>query len=96
MKRYKEEDLASVVYRALRLDGLETPLNEYRLVQSWPDVAGPTVAAYTGAVEIRNQKLFVQLKSPALRANLLMRRRELVDGLNSRVGAMVITDIVFR
>lgn len=95
MERRKAEELGSVIMRYLRLQGLEGPLNEYRLVEAWPAVAGSAVAAYTDSLRIYNQKLYVKLKSPALRANLMMERGRLVRSLNEAVGASVIVDIVF-
>ena len=96
MKRNKSEALTDIVRAVLRLNGLEAPLNEYRLVQSWPVVVGDDVARLTTDLSVRAGVLFVRVKSPALRANLLMQRRQLVDRLNGAVGAAVITDIVFR
>ena len=95
MERRKAEELGSVIMRYLRLQGLEAPLNEYRLIEAWPTVAGSAVAAYTDSLRIYNQKLYVKLKSPALRANLRMERGRLVRSLNEAVGASVIVDIVF-
>lgn len=96
MKRHKAENLADVVRAALRMNGLEGPLNEYRLIQSWPVVAGDDVARLTDKLSVRNGVLVVRLKSPALRANLLMQRGRLVELLNAEVGSTVVTDIVFR
>lgn len=95
MERRKAEELGSVIMRYLRQAGLEAPLNEYRLLDAWPDVAGKRVAAYTDSLRVYNQKLYVKLKSPALRANLMMERGRLVSSLNEAVGALVIVDIVF-
>jgi len=79
----------------LRELGLETPLLQKRLIDSWPTVAGEAIARYTTNVRIQNQTLFVSLSIPALRADLSMRRQELVRLLNQRVGAQVIADIRF-
>jgi len=95
MERRKAEELGSVIMRYLRQAGLEAPLNEYRLLDAWPAVAGKRVAAYTDSLRVYNQKLYVKLKSPALRANLMMERGRLVSSLNEAVGALVIVDIVF-
>lgn len=95
MERRKAEELGSVIMRYLRQAGLEAPLNEYRLLDAWPAVAGKRVAAYTDSLRVYNQKLYVKLKSPALRANLMMERARLVSSLNEAVGALVIVDIVF-
>lgn len=95
MKRKKAEPVGDVVLSLLRQQGLEAPLNEYRLIQSWKDVMGPAIERYTRNVFIRNQTLFVQLASPVLRQELSMQKRELVQRLNTHVRAQVITDIMF-
>lgn len=79
----------------LRFLGLETPLLQKRLVESWPTVAGEAIARYTTNVRIQNQTLFVSLSVPALRADLSMRRQEFVQLLNQHVGAQIISDIRF-
>ncbi len=87
--------ISQLVMRNLRVQGLETPLLQKRLVEGWPEVAGAAIARYTTDVTIRNQTLFVKLKVPALRADLSMRRQEFVKRLNEYVGAQVIADIRF-
>jgi predicted nucleic acid-binding Zn ribbon protein len=87
--------ISQLVMRNLRVQGLETPLLQKRLVDSWPQVAGMAINHYTTGVSIRNQTLFVRLSSPALRADLSMRRQEFVRLLNNFVGAQVISDIRF-
>lgn len=89
------QSIRDLVMRNLRLQGLETPLLQKRLVESWPAVAGPAIARYTLSAYIMNQTLYVRLSSPALRADLSMRRSYFVQLLNSRVGSQVIVDIRF-
>lgn len=89
------QSIRDLVMRNLRLQGLETPLLQKRLVESWPAVAGPAIARYTLNAYIMNQTLYVRLSSPALRADLSMRRSYFVQLLNSRVGSHVIVDIRF-
>lgn len=96
MERRKSENLRDVVMRFLRASGLESPLNEYRLIQAWPEVAGELVGEKTTEIYIRNQTLYVKLSMPALRSNLMLARRRLVELLNAKVGATVITEIVVR
>lgn len=89
------ESLKDILLCNLREQGLETPLKQKRLVESWPEVAGPVVARYTLNTYIYNQTLFVRLSNPALRSDLSMMRGELVKKLNAVVGEQVITDIRF-
>ena len=93
VERRKSEDITSVIQRFLRQSGLESPLNEYRLMQAWTEVAGPAATRCTRQLYIRNQCLHVSLTSPVLRTELHMRRDQLVEALNHAVGAQVITDI---
>ncbi len=95
MQRKNTESLSEVVARVLRIEGLEAPLNEYRLINSWKEVIPPVFHQYTGDLFIRNQFLYVQITSPAAKHELFLRRKELVSMLNAKVGFQVITDIRF-
>lgn len=96
MRKGNTEHLGDVIRQFLRQQQLESPLNEYRLVDAWKDVVGPAVARYTLNLYIKNQTLCVHLSSATLRQELMMYRKQLVKSLNERVGAQVIVDIVFR
>ncbi len=96
MRKNKTENLNQLIHLFLREQGLETPYNEYKLVSAWPEVVGQAISSYTGNIFIKNQILHVEIKSPALRQELLMRRTVLKDRLNQHVGAQVITDIAFH
>ena len=96
MKRNNAEQIGDVLRQFLRQQGLETPLNEYRLVDAWKDVVGPVITRYTTNLFIKNQVLYVSLSSSVIRQELMMGRELLVRTLNQRVGATVITNIIFR
>ena len=85
MKRNDAEQIGKLIQQFLRQESLD----------AWPQVLGPA-AAYTSNLYIRNQTLYVHLTSAALRQELMMGREVLVRTLNQRVGAMVITNIIFR
>ena len=95
MFRKNVETLKDVLLRTLREQGLEMPLQQKRLVEAWPEVAGPLIARYTLNTYIYNQTLYVRLSNPALRADLSMRRQEFTQRLNAVVGEQVITDVRF-
>ncbi len=96
MKRNNAEQIGALIRNFLRQESLETPLNEQRLINSWKEVLGPTIASYTHGLYIRNQILYVHLTSAALRQELMMGRDLLVRNLNQHVGATVINNIIFR
>lgn len=96
MKRGGTKSIAELVRLTCREEGIETPLNEYRLIQAWGQVLGAAVRSYTKELKIYNQVLFVKVTSSVLRQELQMNRKSLVRKLNDHVKAQVITDIVFR
>lgn len=95
MFRREVKSMEDIVAQCLRHDGLETPLRQRRLLESWGKVAGKAIEKYTGDKFIRNQTLFVKILNPALRADMTMMRERLVKNLNAEVGAIIITDIKF-
>ena len=95
MRRSTTEQIGDVVQQFLRLNGIETPYNQYRLIAAWPTVMGELIQRYTGNICIKNQNLHVQITSPAIKQNLLMEHRSLARRLNEHVGAQVIEDIIF-
>lgn len=96
MRRTEAESISDVMYRFLREQGLETPLNEFRLIQAWNSVMGKTVSKYTLDLEVRNQTLYVTMGSASLKSEIMMRRTALVKALNDYVGAQVICSISVR
>ncbi|WP_455536994.1 DUF721 domain-containing protein [Prevotella koreensis] len=85
--------LSEVLNKTLRQNGLETPMLQNRLIESWETVVGYNVSRYTSEKYIRNQVLFVKITNPALRADLNMMRTQLVSRLNQSVGSRLIIDI---
>ena len=95
MRRNDAEAIGDIIRKFFRVNGLESPLNEYRLVQAWKDVVGPVITRYTSNLYIKNQILYVHLTSSVLRQELMMGRDILVRNLNEKVGAQVIVNIIF-
>ena len=89
------KSIKDIVLQSLRVNGLETPLLQKRIVDSWQEVVGELISRYTLNVYIENQTLVVRMSSPALRQELSMRRDYYVELLNNKVGAKVIYNIRF-
>ena len=89
------KSIKDIVLQSLRVNGLETPLLQKRIVDSWQEVVGEMISRYTLNVYIENQILVVRMSSPALRQELSMRRDYYVELLNNKVGAKVIYNVRF-
>lgn len=95
MRKSNAEPIGDLLLRYLREEGLETPLNQHRLINAWADVMGQGILQYTGERFIKGQTLYVQIRSSVLKQDLMMSRQTLVRRLNEHVKAQVITDIQF-
>lgn len=89
----KIEDVIKEYLKALKIDD---KLKEVKLIKSWDDVVGKTIAHSTSNIYIRNRKLFVSLNSSIIRNELFMLREGLVKALNDRAGEKVIDEIILR
>ena len=94
MRKHQAEGIGALVRLFMREQGLETPYNEYRLIESWPEVMGPGIARHTTDLQIKNRVLYVRLSSSVIRAELMAGRAMLVQRLNQHIGAQVIERIV--
>ncbi len=95
MKKTHTEQIGNLLRRYLREEGIETPLNQHRLINAWADVMGQGIMHYTGERFIKGQTLYVQIRSSVLKQDLMMSRATIVRRLNEHVQAQVITDIQF-
>ena len=95
MIKNKPKQIGDLLMQFLRSEGLEIPLMEHRIVQAWPAVMGEGISRYTSEVYVKNSILWVKLKSPALKQNLLMMHGDITRKLNAYVQSQVITDVHF-
>lgn len=95
MRRSNSEQLQSILNQFLRDEGLETPLNQYRIIEEWKNTIGKSFEKQTDNIFIKNQKLYVKIRSSVIRQELSMCSRRLAQQLNEGVKAQVITDVVF-
>jgi predicted nucleic acid-binding Zn ribbon protein len=93
MFRRQAKQINELIPQILRNQGLETPLLQRRILESWETVAGTIAAKYTKEKFIRNQTLFVKISNPALRQDLSMKKTQLAQMLNNAVKAYVIADV---
>lgn len=87
------QSITDILNKLLREEGLEMPLMQKRLIDSWETVTGSIVARYTTEKYIKNQTLYVKIANPALRHDISMMRTQLVKRLNEHVGSFVISEV---
>lgn len=96
MERKDVRKIDSLLQQFVRAHGLERGLAEYRLMKSWNELLGVTIARKTRSLRIQNRKLFVSLNSSVVRNELSMIKDTLIPKLNEAAGMDVIDDVVLR
>jgi predicted nucleic acid-binding Zn ribbon protein len=76
--------------------GIAPRMAQYDVIAAWPDVVGPQIARVTAPQRMENGVLYVAVTTAPWRAELSMKRLELIEKLNTRIGTRVLNDIRFR
>jgi len=96
MRKRKTETMDEVVASYLKYLGLDVKMKEMRLINSWPEVVGKTIAKATTHVNFKGGTLFVSLKSSVVKNELMMLREGLKKALNEKAGEELVKKIVLR
>ena len=96
MEKKDARRMDSLLQQFVKANNLERRLAEHRLMKSWKDLLGITVAKKTKSMHIRNRKLYVTLHSSVVRNELSMIKDTLIPKLNEAAGMDVIDDLVLR
>ena len=95
--------VSNVLRGIMRNQGLETPLLQRRVVAAWDEVIrsllDENIAEYviknTVRKDVHNQTLWIEILSPAIRADLQLKCSDLIAALNNKVGAQIVMSIRF-
>jgi hypothetical protein len=96
MRKSQTLNISEIISSILKANGLEDKLAETRLIQSWEELLGKSVARLTKGLYIKNRTLFVSLNSSVVRSELSMIKKDIIIRLNEKAGKCVIDDIVLR
>ena len=76
--------------------GITRKLREYTVLTSWEKLVGEQIARVAKPQRVENGILIVAVESAPWRAELTLRRREILEKINASTGRKAITDIRFR
>ena len=96
MRKSQTQNISEIISSMLKVYGLEDKLAETRLIQSWEELLGKSVARLTKNMYVKNRTLFVNLNSSVVRSELSMIKKDILIRLNEKAGKCVIDDIVLR
>jgi hypothetical protein len=73
---------------------LKDKLDESRIKQLWVDLMGKPIAKYTGAITLKNGKLFIKVDAPALKQELSYSRDKIKELFNKELGNNIINEVL--
>lgn len=95
MRKPNDITLKEGIGKLLNVYRLKGKFDETAVIAYWPELMGKAVANRTTQIYIFQKKLFIRLESSVVKNELLMVRAGIIQKINERAGAEVITDIVF-
>ncbi len=96
MQKRNEQSIGEILRQYLKITQLDNVVFSERIGAIWQEALGDDIALATDHIFLQNGYLFVDLKSPALKTELLMQRTAIARTLNEKLGADVIKTVVIR
>ncbi len=93
MKKSNEILLKDAISAFLKVNNLESKLNETKVIGAWEEVTGKLVARHTDHMQVKDRVLYIKVDSAALREELSYQRSKLVKKLNAAAGIDAIDDL---
>jgi predicted nucleic acid-binding Zn ribbon protein len=96
MRRSKTISIGEAMQDYIKEMNLGPKLKEVGLIDSWENMVGKAISSRTTKIYIKDKILFVYLKSPIVKNELMMIREALREKLNNQAGEELIKEIVLR
>ena len=90
-----EAPLKEVLDRWLKAYGYDGKMKEMDVLEAWPEMMGTAVANRTSGIYIKNKKLFLKMDSSVMREELSYGKDVIIQRVNEKAGAEIITDVWF-
>jgi predicted nucleic acid-binding Zn ribbon protein len=75
--------------------GMEKKLDQVRVVRVWSEIVGDNIANIAVADRVFEDILYVKVKSPTWRTELLFQKRNILQRIDAKIGKNIIKDIRF-
>ena len=76
--------------------GLATRINEFKIKKHWPEVVGRAISQRAVPLRLVSSTLHVTVSSSAWMNELLYHKDEIIEKINSLIGAGAVSNIIFK
>jgi len=95
-KKKTPKGIAQAIAEFAAALGIDQTLRRYAVITGWEETVGEQIARVTRPQRIENGVLYVSVTTAPWRAELSLKRMEIIERLNKAAGSRVIKDIRFR
>lgn len=96
MKDTLPEHIGEIVHSFLTKHHWLQRIDGYQILQSWEDVVPPKIALNTKPIKIQNNTLFIRVKNHIWGNELRIRKGEMMNLINKKVGKDIIKNMIIR
>lgn len=96
MERQDAQPIGEILNQFLNINQLENQAFGEQIAEIWQEVLGDEITKETQRIFLQSGYLFIELKSAALKNELMMKRTQIKNRLNKKLGNEVINSVVIR
>ena len=96
MQRRNEQSIGEILRQYLKATQLENVVFQQRIADLWQETVGEVITRETDRISMQNGCLYISLKSPSLRTEIMMRRSAIARVLNEKLGEDIIKSVFVR
>ena len=90
----KPQPLGLVLSKILKTSGIDKGIKQRQAILIWDKVVGQKMASQSKAIKVEDSKIFVKVKNPVWRSEILLMKNQILGALNKSLGQEVIKDVI--
>ena len=87
---------AEAIQELIHRLGITRTIKQYDVINTWESIVGERIAKVTTVQRIDNGVLYISVATAPWRAELSMKRTEIIEKINRAVGRHIVREIRFR
>jgi predicted nucleic acid-binding Zn ribbon protein len=91
-----EKTLNTALHELIASLGIQSKLQEYDAVNRWNEIMGEQIANASEAIGIKQGVLHVHVTTGPWRNELTLRKKEIIEKINTSIGSEIVKDIKFQ
>lgn len=90
----KPQQLGLVLSKILKTSGIDKGIKQRQAILIWDKVVGQKMASQSKAIKVEESKIFVKVKNPVWRSEILLMKNQIMEALNKSLGQQIIKDVI--